>query len=829
MKMKTTSYISYLMASTMLLLPAAIAQDADNADGENTLKRLGTVTVTAEKREENLQDVTASIQAVDGDTLVEQSVVRLDDLDNLVPNLFITEGLTGNTLNIRGIGTSQGNAGFEQSVATFADGIYIGRSRQSVAPLSDVAQVEVLRGPQPVYFGQSAVAGALNITTRDGTGPFSANADLSYASDNEVILAGGVTIPLSDTFGVRVAGRYTDMDGWMTNTFTGEDWAGLQTDLIRVTANWQATDAFDLELKWETGSAEQNGTPAELVGCDPANRLTPFATLCERALAEFGDRVEFDYDGGTSAGGAARTTIPLTPAGSRPITNEIFDRTDRNTDTDLLALTWNYDFGPATLTGISALSEYDFDGAADIGGVPYADVHPQVVETYEQTSHEIRIASNEPVFNGFLDYLVGVYYQDTETVAFNETFSTFPQLSLGAPVQTLSRGDWNSEDTWTSVFGSFTGNFSDTLRGTLGLRYTEVEKDGGAFVLTAPSNLGGLTAPFAVVSANPAVCDDDGNGDGFVQNVCQLGSIDTDDLSYQLGVEWDATDDIMWFATYTEAFKAGGLSQVLRGVANDPNTFEFDDEESTNFEVGVRSILLDNTLRFNANLFVTEYTDLQVSSYDVNTDSFNVQNAAEATSQGIEFDGEWLATDQLTFTFSGSILDAAFDSFPGAQCSQYEQAVLGGTDCYLGPPNPADVDGDGNITDRAGFPLLFSPDYTFNIGGNYTFDVTNSLEATLSGNFNYSDDYYVSDRYDPRETDDLGYGGIQSAVERVDLRVEISSKNAGWSLAIFGNNVTDERPLTLFGPAQLNGGASGFAGGSRGEVYGVQLRAKFGD
>ena len=165
--------------------------------------------------------------------------------------------------------------------------------------------------------------------------------------------------------------------------------------------------------------------------------------------------------------------------------------------------------------------------------------------------------------------------------------------------------------------------------------------------------------------------------------------------------------------------------------------------------------------------------------------------------------------------------------FKRAQCSQFEQ-TLGGTDCYLGPPNPADADGSGGITDRAGFPLLFAPDYTFNIGGIYTFDLTDALEISLSGNLNYSDDYYVSDRYDPRSTDDFGFGGIQSAVERIDLRAEIAGKDADWSLALYGNNVTDERPLTLFGPSQFNGGGSGFAGGSRGEAYGVQFRKSFG-
>ncbi|MEL7536558.1 MAG: TonB-dependent receptor [Pseudomonadota bacterium] len=813
-------------AFTAFLFATNVNGQSSNA-GDDDLA-IEVITVTAEKREESLQDVSLSIQAVTGDTLVEQNVVRLDDLDHLVPNLFITEGLTGNTLNIRGIGTSQGNAGFEQSVATFTDGIYIGRGRQAIAPLTDIAQVEVLRGPQPVFFGQSAVAGALNITTRDGRGEFDANVDLTYASDGEVGIIGGVTIPFSETFGVRLAGRYTDMDGWMTNSFTGEDWVGLQTDLVRVTANWDVTPQFDVELRYETGTSEQEGTPAELVGCDTTPVPgPPFPIFCQAATNSFGDRVEWTYDGQTSAGGAAQGTIPATPAGSIPITNPQFLDTTRLTETDLVALTWNYDFGAATLSGISALSEYDFQGAADIGSTPFAEIHPQLTETYEQTSHEIRLASNEPAFDGFLDYMIGFYYQDTETATLNDTLTTFA-LQFGAPVETINRGQWRSDDTWTSLFASFTGNFSDSFRTTIGLRYSDVEKEGGAFVSSAPFNAAGATAPFMAASADPFVCDDDGNGDGFVQNVCELGSIDTDDLGGQVAFEWDQNDSVMWFLTYTDAFKAGGLSQVLRGIASQQGAFLFDDEESTSVELGFKSLLFDSRLRLNANLFNTEFNDLQVSSFDVATNSFNVENAAEATSTGLEFDGEFLATENLTITFSGSFLDAEYDSFPGAQCSQFEQGQ-GGVDCYFGPPNPADPNGTGGTTDRAGFPLLFAPDFTFNVGARYTVAVSQNLQLALSGNLNYSDEYDVSDRYDPRNTDDDGFGGIQSAVERLDLRVELLDADGTWSVAVFGNNVTDERPLTLFGPSQFNGVSAGFAGGTRGDVYGVQVRARFGE
>ena len=821
--------LPYIVATSILLSPAVVAQQAETTEAEGEQRRLNTVTVSAEKRDENLQDVSISIQAVEGDTLVENAVVRLDDLDNLIPSVYIGDTIAGNVLFVRGVGTVQGNAGFEQSVATFSDGVYVGRARQSVAPLHDVARVEVLRGPQPVFFGQSAVAGALNIITRDGTGPFDANIDLTYASDNEVLIGGGLTIPFSDTFGIRLAARYTDRDGFVDNTFTGEDFGGVETEMFRATANWQATEALDFELKYETGSSVLNGIPTEIVGCDAANPLPnpgpPLPSFCALALAAFPDRVEYDYNLQTANGAAAGGTLPLTPLGSVPITNPEFYEQENPTDSDLIALTWNYDFGPATLTSVTAQSEYDYRGYLDVGGTPFADFQPVFTESYEQFSQELRIVSSEPVFDGFLGYMFGVYYQDADSEAGTEVLTSFG-IAFGAPFEPLNGGIYLSDEKWTSLFASFTGNFSDTLRGTAGLRYSEIEKDGGNFVTSALSDSAGLVMPFAPVSADPIACDDDGNGDGFVQAVCERDVVEVDDLSYQLGIEWDYTDDVMFYATYTDAFKAGGLSQTARGIALRQGDFIYDDELVTSYELGAKSILLNGNLRLNASLFVSEFEDIQVQFLDPSTNSFRVGNAAEATSQGLEVDGEFAATDNLTITFSGSLLDAEYDSYPGAQCSQFEQA-LNGLDCYVGPPRPTDPDGNGSTIDRAGRELRSAPDYTINIGANYSMPILSNYEMTLSGNFNYTDDQELG-AYDPRTTDEFGFGGVQSAYERIDLRAEFAHLNGDWAVALIGNNVTDETPLAEFGPSPWNGLDSAIAMGTRGAYYGIQLRANFG-
>ncbi|MEY4849538.1 MAG: hypothetical protein RLZZ331_542 [Pseudomonadota bacterium] len=822
----------WLAGTAILLTTQAFAQEAATAPAEDE------IVVTAQKRAQSLQDVPMSIAAIGGDAISRQAQVRLDEATTSVPNLKITEGFTGNTLNIRGIGTGQGNAGLEQSVAMFSDGVYIGRSRMSIAPLADVERIEILRGPQPVYFGQNAVAGALSIATRDGKGPFAFNGSASYGNQNEYTVDAGLTLPIvKDVIGLRVAGRYTDRDGYVTNIFTGQDQAGLQTSLFRATLSITPSSALNIRLKYERGYSEQDGVPAETVNCGVGGRVPGAPPFIPCLLASAAPPAGF---------GVGQAFLPqpnrivaeggVVNIAGATVTGEAFARAPDETRTNLWSGQLDYDFGAATLTAITAYGKYGYQGRRDLDGTPYAVIHPILREDYKQFSQEIRLTSNEGLFGGLIDYLIGGYYQDATINTANKTFSTTGPTASGTT--------YESKEKYLTGFVGLTFNATDALRFNLGGRYSDVKKDAVSFAIYAPQTLavgsdavfathasvaGNLTCAAGVVRANS-----DANP-ATLESQCLRGSRDTSNFDYQAGVQYDVADDVMLFATFSNAFKAGGFVQSGTNLPAGPTdalalaAFSYGDESANSFEFGFKGRFFDRQLRLNATAFQTKYKNLQVTSFDVVAQTFLTQNAAAATSKGIEFDGDLKITNNIRFEFSGSVLDASYDRFPGAQCSQFEQS-LNQNGCTfdrdrdgllfgIAPGEPAsDIVA---ITDRAGYKLLFAPNWTLNLGVNMDFPIGGGMRAGFNGNVNFTDDYQVSDRYDPR--------GLVEGFERINARIEIGAENGRWTLAAYGNNLTNQQPLITFGPSQLGGQQAGFAVSSRGKSYGLQFRWKFGN
>lgn len=184
-------------------------------------RTLDVVTVTATKREESLQDVPIAVSVLGGDNLAANAISTLEDATALIPNVTVAEGGVADSIFVRGIGSGV-NLGFEQSVGTFIDGVYYGRSRSSRNPFFDLERVEVLKGPQSTLFGKNTIAGAFNITSRRPTDSFEGRILTSYEPEFdgralEAIVSG----PLADGVSVRVGGRYYETDGYIENTFTG--------------------------------------------------------------------------------------------------------------------------------------------------------------------------------------------------------------------------------------------------------------------------------------------------------------------------------------------------------------------------------------------------------------------------------------------------------------------------------------------------------------------------------------------------------------------------------------------------------------------------------
>ena len=256
--------------------------------------QLEEIIVTATRREESLQDVPISVTALTGAALQEGGFSDMDDLSVFIPNLYMRDTFVGQRLAIRGIGTSPSNEAFEQAVAQFHDGIYYGRDNLGQNTFFDLERLEVVRGPQPTFAGQSATAGALNTISRRGPGDtLQGNISLAYGSDEESTIEFGVGGPLSETFGLRVAGRAYELgDAGYTQATTGNPLGIRDNSAFRLTGVWTPSDNFELTLKYETQDVWQVGTPAKFSRCD----LNPATSLGNPFLsAGFGAMCAIDH------------------------------------------------------------------------------------------------------------------------------------------------------------------------------------------------------------------------------------------------------------------------------------------------------------------------------------------------------------------------------------------------------------------------------------------------------------------------------------------------------------------------------------------------------
>lgn len=412
------------------------------------------IVVTAQKRAESLQDVPISVAAITGEAITNNGINRLDDIDEFVPNLMISDNFVGSEIRIRGIGTSPGNSGFEQAVATFIDGVYFGRDRSSLAAFLDIERVEVLRGPQPTFFGQNAIAGALNISTHKPGQEPEGYINATYGTDDEYSVDFAYGGPLTDTLGVRLALRTNGMDGFIENLNSG-DVPERDSKSGRLIADYKPTNDLSVTLKYEASELEQSGHTLQPVTCSAETDGNPSTSdpivPCHYALTNV-----TGYEAGLNDKLATGGYLPppsgpvlfLNGAGI-PVVDasqvDFFQHEDRNLDTSNAAITLEYDFGDVVLNAISAYVEYDSEEYLDVDATPFALIHPHIVQDFEQTSQEIRLTSASESNH---DWMVGIYYQNHELYELNE----LPTAYL-SPFGSITIGQNHTEESeWLSTF-----------------------------------------------------------------------------------------------------------------------------------------------------------------------------------------------------------------------------------------------------------------------------------------------------------------------------------------------------------------------------------------
>ena len=382
---------SWTIAVLVAIIP--VAGFAEDGSGENDPSgQIEEIIVTAQKRAENLQSVPVSAQIVGGEVLIERNLNSLQTLTQTTPGVNIVRGALADVIYIRGVGAGN-NQSFDQPVATFIDDIYHGRSRTSSASFLDLDRVEILKGPQSIYFGNNAIAGALNIVTTKPGDHAEGFARALYGTHGNFSLEAADTLPLSDQLSVRAAATYTGSNGWLKDVVTGKNAPSQSNVAGRVTVRYSPTNDFDATLKVEGSSNSQKGSPFQITNC--SSDLPGFAAYlakngqgCAVAAAQ---GYPIGLDNNESAG----------PAGQR---NRL--RTAES------VLTLNYRLADQAITSVTGYTHQDIQLALDQYQAGPSLITASFPEHTNQFSQELRLASTG---DHKIEYLAGGYFQATRT------------------------------------------------------------------------------------------------------------------------------------------------------------------------------------------------------------------------------------------------------------------------------------------------------------------------------------------------------------------------------------------------------------------------------
>jgi len=765
-----------VVAVTSAMLPSQFATSAE----------LEEIVVTARKQEESLQDVPISIQAVGGEQIAEQGIVDLQQLAPYTPNFSYVRAAGASDLYfMRGLGTFGSGIHFEPSVGQVFNGFFSTRSRLGRSALIDVAQVEVLKGPQGAVIGKNTSLGAINITTNKPTDEFEASlaSQYNFKASEGFEVEGMVSGPLSDRVRGRAVVNYRDTDGWVKNSVTGADLQQSEDLTARLMLDFDLSDTVTAEVMYQRTDFEREGKARVIGGC--LEYQPPAGPPQSIARAE---GLGFDCSGVHPFNSTADLRR-LTPGGAVFNSKEPF-----TIDSDLIGLTLTADFDDFSLTSLSSYTDYDINDTFSGDQTSGERVSIQNAEQYDQFYQEFRI--NGTVQSGVMDYIAGVMFFTGDLDA-TQSFHAIA-AAIGPPNPAInpavSRNEFqNSETDSRAAFGQIDYHVNDQFTLTVGGRVTNEERDGSKAQVVGEVYTSDLAnAPVACNTPTVPLSACTMGDDGMTPGAPITGNIDDTNFSYNVALQYAVDDNNQYYISTATGFKSGGFD--LRGAGN-PANFIFSDEESTNYEIGGRHTLADNTVRFNWTIYHTEVDDLQVSANDPVLIQ-QIVAAADVTSEGVELDLLWATPlEGLTVNVVSAYTDATYDRFIG---SCYLSQVETGTGCF----NVGVAAGQRTgLQDLRGQRLPVAPKWSTVVGLDYTTPMAGDKELALSARYLYADDQFMSIERDPL--------GIQKSTDRIDASAVLSSYSGDhpWSLALVGRNLTDEIVHTFVNASTLSGSA----------------------
>ncbi|TAD82840.1 MAG: TonB-dependent receptor [Sphingomonadales bacterium] len=731
-----------LSASTLALVHTAPA-----------LAQVEEIVVTAQKVEENVQDVPIAITAVSGDRLDQAAVFSLENIGAVIPSVTFRKGTTSanSAIVMRGVGTISFSVAAEPSVSTVVDGVVLSRSGQAFMDLVDIQRLEVLRGPQGTLFGRNASAGLVNIVSEGGTDTFEAEASADWFEGEEYRMRAAISGPLAENLTVRLTGFYGSFDGNITNINGGTN--------------------------REVNGYERYGVRGIVDYDDGGNKV--------RLIADYYKADDDCCADVTGASRGAQQDAELNLPGGVAIGEKqrfINHNLVTSTEDEQWSLTGSGDFEISDTHTLSVVLGYRnwFNRELREGDfLPRAltnagELHDDGVVKTEQVSAEIRIASDQtkPFF-----YQAGVFaWQSDNTQDFTRrnitcATSTLPvdprtgarPCNLSDRVNTLfptatSRSEVRSVN--YAIFSQATYRFTEQLSLTGGLRYTWDDLQFTHIRAPGVNATTGLPATGPGVVGAPAggLVTAGGNGTNISRGETTNGN-----LSGRAVIQFEPTEDVMLYGSYTRGYKGPAFNVFFNHTAPN-NARPIDEELSDSFEIGVKSQFLDDRVQLNVSAFTVEYDGFQANNFILINGATvsNLTNAGTVKSEGFEADLIVAPIDGLNLRASAAYADARVKEFN---------------------PNPL-TNAPSAIN---GTQLPLAPKFVYTIGGDYTTDLGDA--AVLYLNTDY--------RHTSRQFSDLGNVGPIDPYGIWNASVGFSDPEDKYRITFHARNIADEGYVLL--------------------------------
>ncbi|MGP1281589.1 MAG: TonB-dependent receptor [Parasphingopyxis sp.] len=638
------------------------------------------IIVTAQRREESLQDIPLAISAFDSERIAESGFNDVEDLSSTVPNLNISAlwGTSNPKIFMRGIGNNNFNQTAESKVAVYLDQVYLSAPSGQLFQMYDLDRIEVLRGPQGTFYGKNATGGAISVYSRLPDGDFEGYVRAGYGNYDAFDMEGAVSVPLGDTLSARFAGTYQRRDGYLTDLGTGRQVNDVDQWAARAIFRWQPTTDVDIRLNIHGGGSDSTHNNSAHRGIfDPVQlaggafvKLPSSAIIAGQGVDLFGYR----------------------DPNPDPYVNT-YER-DTFADIDLIgvSLVGDFTFGRGfTLTSVTGFERSERHVLQEGNGAPSTiftiDWGPSEFETISQ---ELRLSS--PAEDRF-SWLIGVfaYHERGEVNNFYNLADV--SFALGG-LEAFDQFYVQETDTY-AAFAQAEFDITERLSLTIGgrINYEERNLDHRSFGTDA-NRMSLLPGPLFDIALE----------EGWTE------------WSGRAALSYEFTDDVMAFVSVNRGFTSGGFNT---GAFNDPvGALEiYDPEIVVSYEAGLRTTLLDRRVQFNATAFLYDYSDLQVFTFTAGGLQF-IENASDARISGLEFELQALVTDNFEVGGSLGLLDSEYRNFT---------RQVGGV-----------------VEDLSGNRLTGAPNTQFNVYGRYTLptdigDFTLRGDFTYTGNRFYDE------------------------------------------------------------------------------------------